>query len=244
MSQLASLFSDGYELKARFYPMALLITPFVFTVFVILSVPIDDLKTMSTTILVSYGGIYLLKQLARDLGKKKETLLFKRWGGLPSVLVLRHRDTEIDHLTKANFHNKLAQLVEGTTAPTKEQERDDPEKIDDTYVAWSNFLRINTRSEEFALVQKELTNYGYRRNICGLRPIGISISILSVFVCLLHFYYNSAHNEITLSAIVVNFVFAGLWIFRFTDNWVWITALEYAKRLVESTDQLSRKYSN
>ena len=184
MSQLASLFSDGYELKARFYPMALLITPLVFTLLMLFSVTIDDWRTTSATIFVSYGGIYLLKQLARDMGKKKETSLFKRWGGLPSVLVLRHRDTEIDHLTKVNFHNKLAKLVDGTSVPTIEQEREDPEKIDDIYVAWSNFLRINTRTEEFAIVQKELANYEYRRNILGLRLIGISISILSVVACL------------------------------------------------------------
>lgn len=240
MINLETLIMDEYERKARLYPALLLIAPIVGTVFVLLSIEM----AIGATILISSGGAYLLTQLARDKGKEKEPKLFKEWGGMPSIVVFRHIDNQLDKITKAKYHEQLTHLVEGTTAPTIEQEEADPSSADEIYTAWSNYLRRNTRGEKFPLVRKELMNYGYRRNVYGMRPIGILVSLISLVTCAIRLYFvyhsTSQYDEALILAGVFSLVFSVLWIFQFTANWVRIPAVEYAKRLAESVDILSK----
>ena len=237
---LETLVMDEYERKARLYPALLLIAPIVGTVFVLLSIEM----AIGATILVSSGGAYLLTQLARDKGKEKEPELFKEWGGMPSIAVFRHTDNQLDKITKAKHHEQLTHLVAGTTAQTIEQEKADPSSADEIYTAWSNYLRTNTRGEKFPLVRKELMNYGYRRNVYGMRPIGILVSLISLVTCAIRLYFvyrsTSQYDEALILAGAFSLVFSVLWIFQFTANWVRIPAVEYAKRLAESVEILSK----
>ena len=163
---------------------------------------------------------------------------------MPSIAVFRHTDNQLDKITKAKYHEQLTHLVEGTTAPTIEQEEADPSSADEIYTAWSNYLRRNTRGEKFPLVRKELMNYGYRRNVYGMRPIGILVSLISLVTCAIRLYFvyrsTSQYDEALILAGVFSLVFSVLWIFQFTANWVRIPAVEYAKRLAESVDILSK----
>lgn len=240
MINLETLIMDEYERKARLYPALLLIAPIIGTVFVLLSIEM----AIGATILISSGGAYLLTQLARDKGKEKEPKLFKEWGGMPSIAVFRHIDNQLDKITKAKYHEQLIHLVEGTTAPTIEQEEADPSSADEIYTAWSNYLRRNTRGEKFPLVRKELMNYGYRRNVYGMRPIGILVSLISLVTCAIRLYFvygsTSQYDEALILAEAFSLVFSLLWIFQFTASWVRIPAFEYAKRLAESVDILSK----
>ncbi|CAJ2377214.1 MAG: hypothetical protein IBGAMO2_50033 [Arenicellales bacterium IbO2] len=116
------------------------------------------------------GGSFLFAQIARDRGKKQEQTLFQRWGGMPSVAIFRYRDPRLSAITKTKCHQTLTRLVTDTDAPTPEQEKTDPESADAVYSAWSDFLRTGTRNrDDFYLLHKENINYGYRRNVWGLR---------------------------------------------------------------------------
>jgi len=75
------------------------------------------------TVVAGSGGAFLLVQLARDAGKERERAFFETWGGLPSVAVLRHRDTRIEPITKVRYHKKLSTLVKGTKAPSLKKKR-------------------------------------------------------------------------------------------------------------------------
>lgn len=165
---------------------------------------------------------------------------------MPSIAVFRHTDNQLDKITKAKYHEQLTHLVTGTTAPTIEQEKADPSSADENYAAWSSYLRTNTRREgkKFPLVLKELINYGYRRNVYGMRPIGILVSLISLVTCAIRLYFvyrsTSQYDEALILAGAFSLVFSVLWIFQFTANWVRIPAVEYAKRLAESVDILSK----
>jgi hypothetical protein len=240
-----NLITDGYERKARLYPALLLVAPVVMTAVAIFPAKFSGLQSLVAAV-VGCGGAFLLSQLARDAGKNGEKSLFARWGGLPSIAIFRHRDTRLDSITKVRYHKKLADLVEGTKAPTLEQEQTDPNAADGVYAAWSNYLRVNTRdTRKFALLFQENVNYGYRRNVWGLRAIGIAACALSSLVAGACLYYVHQSTEKLDEAVAAAGVFAlvllACWIFRFSADWVRVAADAYAERLAECAETLPAK---
>lgn len=154
----------------------MLIAPIVITVVGIASTKLSALESLGTA-LAGCGGAFLLTQLARDAGKKREKQFFVAWGGIPSVTIFRHRDTRIDAITKSRYHRQLAALVKGAKGPSPEEEQTDPAMADQVYSAWSSYLRVHTRdTKKYSLLFQENISYGYRRNLCGLRPLGITVS--------------------------------------------------------------------
>ena len=242
---LTNIITDGYERKARLYPALLLIAPVIGTGVALLTAKLSVLQSLTAGV-VSCGGAFLLTQLARDAGKNLEASLFAKWGGLPSVSIFRHRDTHLDAITKARYHKKLTGLVKEAKAPTQEQEQADPAAADSVYAAWSNYLRVSTRdTKKFALLFQENVSYGYRRNVRGLRGIGITASLVSLVVggIRIYFIYSAAGkiDETVGGATAFAAIMLLLWVFRFTDEWVRVPAVAYAERLAETVEILSRK---
>lgn len=240
-----NIITDGYERKARLYPALLLIAPVVGTAVAMLTAKFTGLQSLAAGV-VGCGGAFLLTQLARDSGKKHEASLFAKWGGLPSIAIFRHRDVRLDAITKARYHKKLAGLVKEAKAPTPEQEHADPAAADAVYAAWSNYLRVNTRdTKKFALLFQENVAYGYRRNVWGLRALGIILSILSLVACGVRLYFvhssTSKIDEALGGAAAFAAIMLLLWLFRFTGDWVRVPADAYAERLAETVETLAPK---
>ncbi|MPR37426.1 hypothetical protein [Salmonirosea aquatica] len=74
--------NDIYALKARVYPMVLVLLPLATTA---VSISFQmDLYTRLFLSVVMYGALsYLLSQTGRDEGKRKEAWLWGKWGGHP-----------------------------------------------------------------------------------------------------------------------------------------------------------------
>jgi hypothetical protein len=239
-----NIITDGYERKARLYPALLLIAPVVGTAVAMLTAKLTGLQSLAVGA-VGCGGAFLLTQLARDSGKKHEASLFAKWGGLPSIAIFRHRDTRLDAITKARYHKKLAGLVKEAKAPTPEQEQADPAAADAIYAAWSTYLRVNTHNTKtFALLFQENVAYGYRRNVWGLRSLGIVVSFLSVVACGVRLYLVHSSTGKIDEALGGAAAFAGimllLWIFRFNGDWVRVPADAYAERLAECAESFGK----
>lgn len=240
-----NLVTEPYDRQARLYPAVLLVSPVVFSAVALFSACLTGLQSVSASI-VGLGGAFLLTQLARDAGKKGEKKLFEKWGGLPSVAIFRHRDVRLDSVTKGRYHKRLAALVKEAKAPTTEQEQADPSASDEIYSAWSNYIRVNTRdTKKFALLFKENVNYGYRRNLWGLRPIGIATSLFSLAACGVRLYYIYSSNGKVDGTLAGATAFAAilllLWLFRFTADWVRVPADAYAERLAECAETVGGK---
>ncbi|WP_143593699.1 hypothetical protein [Synechococcus sp. 1G10] len=239
---LLNLISERYDREARLYPALLLISPAVATGVALFSNKLIGLQSLGATV-VGFGGAFLLTQLARDAGKSREPSLYKLWGGIPSVLIFRHSHERFDSITKARYHKKLATLVSGAQAPSNEDEQEDPAAADQVYSAWSQYLRANTRdTTKYPLLFQENVSYGYRRNVWGLRPIGISVSLLcSLIAGWRLLFIHEATGEIDqglAGALTVSFLFLALWLFRFTSDWVRVPANAYAERLAESLETI------
>ena len=240
-----NLISDTYERKARLYPALLLVAPVIIVVLAMLSTKLSAVESMTAGV-VGFGGAFLLTQVARDAGKKREKQLFVEWGGLPSIAIFRHSDDRLDPVTKARYHKKLSSLVKETKAPSVDEEKVDPVAADVIYSAWSHYLRVSTRdTKKFSLLFHENVNYGYRRNIVGLRPIGIVVCILSLLAAVARIYvvYNSTGqwDVAVLGASGLCAILLLLWLFRFRPDWVRVPAEAYAARLAESVEAFGRK---
>lgn len=238
-----NLLTDIYERKARLYPALLALMPVALVVACGLGTRVSVVE-VGCGVIVSCGGLLLLAQIARDAGERKELSLFEKWGGLPSVKIFRHRDTRLDSITKNRLHKRLASLLKDAKAPSAIDEATDPASADKIYASWSTFIRINTRdTRKYTLLFRENINYGYRRNVFGLRPIGISASLFSMLGALAWLYLKRrSTGEISTELVVasvITLLLLLLWLFYFSSDWVHVPAEAYAERLVEAIDSLT-----
>lgn len=237
---------DAYSLKARYYPTVIVIAPLCLMILSVASGKWDLLKSIGVAAVSTLGLAFVMDQVGRDQGKRKEASLFHVWGGKPTTCILRHRDPFLDRTTRERYHNKLARLVEGIKMPTVEQEAEDPNAADWIYDSCTAFLRAQTRdAKEFPLVFQENTNYGFRRNLWGMKPAGIVISVLGALACsvLATWRFFTNNEEWLMAAIcgVVCIVLLVLWVCRFTPSWVKTTADEYARQLISACDSLKTR---
>lgn len=181
------------------------------------------------------GGTLLLAQIGRDLGKRKERLLFEQWGGRPTALMLRH-SSAVNSVVLNRIHGKLAALT-GVAAPTAEQEAADPARADAVYDAWTTFLREKTRNhEEFALVFDEVCSYGFRRNLWGLKPVGVVLALSGLAAALVMVARGARGSA--LGAALISGLLLVCWFVWFTPDWVRMTANAYAERLLGASEKL------
>lgn len=237
------LVTDAYERKARLYPAILLLLPLVAVTWSFAPALLSGLRSLAA-IAAACGGAFFLAQVARDSGKRREKGLFESWGGPPSTAILRHRDPRLSPVTKSRYHSMLAALVKGTSAPDPEDEKANPLAADATYAAWADFLRVRTRdTKKYALLFHELISYGYRRNVWGLRPAGLSASALSAAVTALfavrEWQTSGVIATVSTSAAVGCVALMGFWWLLCTPAWVRIPADAYAQRLAESVESLA-----
>ena len=217
------LIKDSYDRKARLYPALLVVFPLALTVGAAASLKWPAIESAGAA-LASCGGAFLLTQLARDGGKRREPALFEHWGGMPSVVILRHRDKRVDAITKGRYHKKLCGLVKDTKTPTAAEEDENPEQSDTTYLAWCTYLRTHTKdTKTFRLLFQENVNYGYRRNVWGMKPLGIAASTLSLGVSAMWGYviyrnHESISGEFILASVIA-LALLSMWIFIVSPAW-------------------------
>jgi len=230
---------DSYTWYARIYPIFVVFSPIVFTCMVWF----QPLPGFLTGILSSGIASILFAQLGRDQGKYKESKLFEIWGGNPAICMLRYRDSVLSPVTVKRIHEKLAGSVANTSVISQEEEKADIVKADAVYLSWIEWLRSVTRDQaRFPLLFVENKNYGFRRNLWGMKPIGIGVSILSLAVAIIILYGEWKETGAILPIAFVSFIFSGLfvflWIFWFTPAWVRVAGESYARRLLEAVERL------
>jgi hypothetical protein len=194
------------------------------------------------SLFVFCGGTALMAQVARDRGKKKEPELFRSWGGKPTTRLLRHRDAPNKTLL-GRRHQKLQRLVKGVKIPSVDEELADPGMADEVYEACTAFLLEKTRKKaEFPLVFEENCNYGFRRNLWGMKPLGASIALLGTLAVALLLILNHrsgvSPSPIVLVCAVLNLLLLLGWLIWFTPDWVRLAADAYAERLLAACEKL------
>lgn len=168
---------DSYVVRARLFPAVLAIAPgiaFALAQFVGRSETIGAPQLLiSTAIAVLFFGF---SDLSRRLGRSVERRMFVNSGGRPFPTVLRHRDKQIDPKSKARYHAYLS-LKLAEKAPTEALESQEPGKADEFYLLSGNWLRERTRDHlKYKVLFEENVVYGFRRNLLGLKWVGLSLN--------------------------------------------------------------------
>src|SRR4051794_30468536 len=120
LDDLVAKVTDPYERPARLYPALLALLPLL-ALIMLLYGPKTTALTGAVTVAVSCGGLYLTTNLCRELGKDLEGKLYNEWGGKPTTQLLRHRDTNIEALTKRRYQAFLARKIDAAF-PDKDEE--------------------------------------------------------------------------------------------------------------------------
>lgn len=233
--------SDTYVRRARLQPAMLVALPLAL---VVLAFSPSGLAGWGVllSLFVWCGGTALLAQVARDRGKSKEPELHRAWGGRPTTRFLRHGNAP-NKVLLSRRHKRLQLIVSGVRIPTADEERADPEGADQVYEACTAFLLEKTRSKEhFPLIFEENCSYGFRRNLWGLKPLGLLSSTAALAAIAVLFV--RSYRTGTVPAPLC-FVSAGMtavlllgWLTWFTPSWVKIAADAYAERLLAACENL------
>ncbi len=240
MEAILKKFTDPYERKARLYPALLAALP----VIVLIALYTDWLTfgvENALYITVAAAGLFWLTGKIRDLGKAVENRLVTKWEGMPSVTLLRHRDSVLDRYTTQRYH-KAAAVLADVSLPDPTEEESDPTDADERYRAVTTALLSKTRdTSKYPLLFKENINYGFWRNLRGVKPIACALAAALVAFGL---WLDRAlvmdlqpPEGTERVAVVAGIMMLFGWFTTVTDEAVRRAAQNYAQRLLEALDQ-------
>jgi hypothetical protein len=247
MTAFIDLFKDPYERKARLVPGLLVGLPLLVPLVCVYG-PRHPVLTAVVGLLGGCGAMYALASIARGRGKKLEETLIKEWGGMPTTIALRHRDTSLDRVSKQRYHEAITVKL-GIVIPTPAEEAADPARADDVYVGATKRLRELTRDNR-GLLLKENIAYGFHRNMLAMKPVG-------VVVCLFGLVYGLFIAKVIQFApmafvpgnlvdpglaatltLLVSIALLAAWLIHFDKDAVRRIGLSYAERLFECLPSL------
>ena len=244
---------DQYTMRARIQPAFWVVLPFG----ILLSIwmPGDSFPLNALLGLISTGGgTAVLAQIGRDEGRKKQSALWKSWGGPPTTRLLRFRDSP-DQIVLHQWRAKIERLM-GYSLPSRQEEAEDLAAADQKYEVAVSFLRESTRdTSKFPLVFAENINYGFRRNLWGMKPYGLGAALLATVCCwgvflssvglheadslLVNMFRNPDGVVVTrLIGSILNTAITAVWLLVISPQWVRTTAEAYAQSLLRSVDAL------
>lgn len=231
---------DAYDLRARIAPIVLISAPVIVHAASV-GVISGSWSEASVIGLCAVALLTLMAQFGRDLGKRLEPRLFEKWGGAPTTQLLRRRDTRIDDATKQRIYAFLEAKVSGLSFPTRDEELSDPDTADTKYFTAVHWLRSKTADKaKFARLRDENISYGFRRNLFGLKWVGIAISgSVAVYLIGHAALLGSLPEDIVRSpALYVAAAALIIEILIVSERWVEIAAFNYAYALINAAESL------
>lgn len=251
LDDIVAKVTDPYDRHARLYPALLCLLPLL-ALMTLLYAPNLSALAGVVTLAVSCGGLFLMTDICRELGKRLEERLFNEWGGKPTTQLLRHRNGIIDSVTKRRYHAFLATKI-NTQFPDAEQEKADPAAADEAYQSGARWLLDHTRpdlAKQFDLLFRDNVSYGFRRNALGVRPLAILVAIGCLLWTLVKEHALGANGQIfdwsalthlsspAIVSLSVSGVMLVVWIFFFTKTSLRTSAFSFAQMLLRTCDVL------
>lgn len=231
--------TNTYTRRARLTPALIVVLPLGLAV---LSWSPDGLKswTVLWSLFVWAGGTALMAQVARDRGREKEKELFQSWGGKPTTRLLRYAGCE-NSILVTRRHTVLQKVLADIHLPTEAEELanfQDADNIYDTCVRW--LLEQTRDQKKFNLLFEENCSYGFRRNLWGMKPMGIALGfvgfLLGSLAVAIHVKAHAAVSPISYGGLACTLALLAFWILWCKPNWVRLSADAYAERLLAAPD--------
>jgi hypothetical protein len=178
MIDFAGKIFDVYTIKARLIPVLFVILP----ILLVFAALFPDNITSSVEVIASSVSFIVFLSAAsnfvREKGKSIEGRLYKEWGGKPTICLLRCSSSQ-NEFKLASWHKKITEIT-GKEAPSKDEEATNPDASDKFYDSYIKILLSKTR--DVSLVFQENCNYGFRRNLLGIKTFGIITSLIGMFL--------------------------------------------------------------
>lgn len=235
---------DAYTVRARLVPGLLTVLPAAVTVYAWEPGNTLDWNGLGA-LLTGLGGTYLLSFIARDRGKAAEARLYRKWGGRPTELALMHSGNMHPTL-RVRRHAAIRKLYPDVAIPTAAEETGDRDAAYAQFNAIVVLLLGHAKDKtKYPLVFEENCNYGFRRNMYGMRLIGLSIaSICGAALGVSIYGLMSAHEVVPVIVWVfevANVVMILIWVFWVKEAAVRRGSDVYADRFFEMLDMLSAR---
>lgn len=232
---------DRYILNARVLPMLVVTFPLVLAAYPWLPADAfakDGLWATSikwaTTGASSAFLATVLSFVPRGFGTRLEERLWQEWAGAPATAYLRYAHPELDDRQTEKLHAKIAKLDPSLHVPLRAEEEANPAAADQCYESMVRMLRARTWGpKNYPMLFDENLSYGFRRNLLGIRPIGILACLIGMGSGMAAIWMgHDAWLVAALSAAVGAFILAN------TPGDVKRQAERYARRLFMTVDLL------
>jgi hypothetical protein len=236
------ILGDRYERRARLQPALIALFPLALAATALFPDERLAIGALASTS-VYFGLTALLAQFVRKLGKSAQPALYLSWGGPPTTRLLRHREPALGATTRVRVHSNLKKLIPTLTIPSPKEEVRDPDAADEIYDSAVKYLLSKTRDRtRFALVFQENINYGFARNLFGLRKrVGIPAAAVGSLLCAVATgvaWRRGGFPPVAFLSMVVDLGLLGLWVFGINPGWVKVAADAYARELLGTTEVL------
>ncbi len=140
-------------------------------------------------------------------------------------------------------HARLQELIPNIALPTEEKEAADPVGADQVYDTCVSFLRERTRDKsKFRVLFSENCSYGFRRNLWGMKVLGIAVAVISLGAVVGTIFVRGPDTALAAPAVLaggaISLLLLIAWVFAVTPSWVRVAAEAYAKQLLAACDEL------
>ncbi len=233
---------DTYAIRAQLSPALLSILPLGIGLVAWTGEEVV-LEPAIATVLATCGATFAMSVVARNRGREQQISLWKNWGGSPTTQLLRHRGRG-NPVLRERWHKSLAALL-GQRFPSAQEEVSDPEAADNLYEAATR--RLIEKQKQFPtdpLIKRENTNYGFCRNLLGLKPMGLATGCIGVVSSAAAIFYGPGQSIVAVTATGINILFLLAWLIIIKPSWVLQPAFAYAERLLESAEAPEQKCSS
>lgn len=232
---------DAYTVRARIAPAVLTAAPGL--AFGVASLPLlpgaQKLWSLLGLGLTTYAAL-----IARDAGNAVQPRLYRDWGGVPTTERLRFASETSRAEVERRHRDVERALGDSLRLPTVEAELADPLEADREYQAAMGRVIAKIRAAGgFRLVALENRNYGFARNLFGLKQLGRWIAIATLLVSAL--VGAGAWNQLgyadarpLMLPLGVSILALFLWQ-RVTPAFVRPNADAYANRVIEAAAELA-----
>jgi hypothetical protein len=220
---------DAYERRARLVPGMLLVAP-IAVVIVMFGLRSNPVVAAILGALTTFGAPVVLANYVRHRGLAVQEELYQSWGGKPTTRLLQAGRT-----ARELRWRQAAAEISGEQFP-------EPGELDPAgnYDAAVAVLISRTRSDKrFRMVFNENRNYGYERNLYGLRKQGRFVSALCLASSgvMVGLFVVDAEKSIRAEWVIGLIALAGfllLWLLLPSSDRVRATAEKYAEQLLDA----------
>jgi hypothetical protein len=240
----SAMWFDSYERRARITPGLILLLP-IPIVIAALGLRDNAVVVVIVSLLSVAGGPLLLATHVRLRGLAAQERLYAAWGGPPTTLLLAPASASPPGPLQS-ARREDTQRASGRTLPSWQDAQQDPRGAAEEYQAAVAVLRTQTTAERkrYFLVFHELRNYGFVRNLLGVRTEALCLCAIAGAALAVAIVLERSRDGASLH--LVDLVMAALAVVALTLFWaLWPrgtrvkrVGMLYAERLFEAAATL------